>query len=151
MIEFTDRRPFAVKALNGETGRGLHVLVSADGNLPRVAPFVGPFMVQEYVHSDATVCKIYVVGSQTSGLLKNAGTSIASQYPRLPIDIDPDIADMALLAGAALDIEFYGVDFLFDRDGPKIIDVNPFPGFRKVSNAARRIATYLSEIVVTPR
>lgn len=114
VVELSGKRPLAVKARDGETGRGLRVLLSTDGNVPSEAPFDGPFIVQEYVPSNAAVRKVYVVGRHVRGLLKNAGSSRAAQDPSVPIDLDAGMVDLALFAGAALNIEIYGVDFLID-------------------------------------
>lgn len=75
VIEFADNLPAAVKKLDGSVGRGLHVLLSADGRLPLRAPVGGPFIVQEYISADDTVRKLYVVGNHIRGLSKSAGNS----------------------------------------------------------------------------
>lgn len=140
-IEKSDKRPVAVKALDGRAGRGQSVLLSPDGNLPEEPPFEGPFIMQEYVPSSATVRKVYVVGGHTKGLIRYAGTGVSSHTPGVSVEVVPRLAELARQAGAALDMEIYGVDFLYDIHGPKIIDVNPFPGFRDVPDAAQDIAT----------
>jgi len=147
VIEFADNRPAAIKRLDGSVGRGLHVLLSADGRLPLRAPFGGPFIVQEYISADDTVRKLYVVGNHTRGLSKSAGNSRTSPGSGVPIDITPRLSDLPRHAGAALGMEIYGVDILDGTNGPIIVDVNPFPGFRDVPDAARLIANHLVGIV----
>jgi len=150
VIEIADERPTAVKGLDGSVGRGLHVHLAVDGRLPHRAPFSGPFIVQEYIPAHDTVRKLYVVGSHTRGLGKSVGTSRTARSPGVPIQIAPRLSDLARRAGAALGMEIFGVDILDGPNGPMIIDVNPFPGFRDVPDAARLIANHLSEIVATP-
>lgn len=151
VVELTASRPVAVKGLDGSAGRGMSVLLAIDGCLPKEAPFEGPFIVQEYIPSNATVRKIYVVGSHTRGLVKNAGIPPTSGKLIVPIDVDRRISDLARLVGPALGMEIYGVDILYRLNGPVIIDANPFPGFRNVPDAARLIANHLSDVVMASR
>lgn len=151
-VELSDNRPVAIKALDGRAGRGQRVLLSPDGNLPAQPPFDGSFIVQEYVPSNAMVRKIYVVGSHgshTKALIKETGTQLPpSPYAGVSVEVDPHLADLARGAGVALGMEIYGMDFLYDVRGPRIFDVNPFPGFRNVPGAGRDIAAYLAGLVM---
>lgn len=151
-IEVSDKRPVAIKALDGRVGRGQRVLLSPDGNPPTQPPFDGPFIVQEYVPWNAKVRKIYVIGSHTTALIQDAGTQVTSTHSSgLSVEVDPSLGNLARRAGTALGMEIYGVDFLYDLSGPRIIDVNPFPGFRNVPGAGRDIARYLAGIVEEER
>jgi ribosomal protein S6--L-glutamate ligase len=147
VIEITDKRPVVVKGLDGSEGRGLNVHLAANGYLPSQAPFEAPFIVQEYIPSNAMVRKLYVIGRHTRGLIKNAGVMQTSSTLAVPIDVDRPLSDLARHAGAVLGMQIYGVDILYSLNGPIIIDANPFPGFRNVPDAARLIADHLSGIV----
>jgi ribosomal protein S6--L-glutamate ligase len=54
-----------------------------------------------------------------------------------------EVADLARAAGSAFGLELYGVDVLVGESGPVVVDVNPFPGFRRFPSAAKALATQI--------
>ena len=56
---------------------------------------------------------------------------------------EPMLGELALAVGRVLALEIYGVDFVVGEIGPLIVDVNGFPGFKGVPEAARLIGDYL--------
>ena len=44
----------------------------------------------------------------------------------------------------AVGLHLAGVDLVIGPDGPTVVDVNPFPGYRGVDGAADGVATHLS-------
>lgn len=148
VVEITCKRPVAVKALDGRIGRGQHVLLAADGNLPVQPPCGGPFILQEYVPLQCDGTQAVYRGEPHQSFHQGYGSVIVARSGYANRDRS---SHLARHAGAAVGMEIYGVDFLYDLNGPKIIDVNPFPGFRNVPYAARLIANHLSEIVMTSR
>ena len=132
-----------VKARDGFIGRGAGVtrLDSKGRAGPPPLPFPGPYLVEERIATDGWDRKLYVVGRECRGLLK--------KWPReegtasLPFSPDAGLCDLALRAGQALGLEIYGADFVIGPDGPVIVDVNPFPSFKGIPDAASLIAGYL--------
>lgn len=128
-----------VKAVDGSRGRGAGVLAMHEP--PEHAPFPGPYIVQERITGDGRDRKLYVVGRTCRGLLKS--------WPRRnpvadrPFTPEPLLSELALAVGRILDLEIYGVDFVAGETGPRIVDVNVFPGFKGIPGAARLIADHL--------
>ena len=135
-----------VKRADGVDGRGIGVLIAATGELPPVPPFAGPYIVQDYIPSDGVDYKVYMVGTGASGLVKRWSPD-GPTTPAAPFTVGEAFREVACLAGAALGLEIYGVDILAGPDGPVVVDVNPFPGFRGVADAAVRIAHHLESIL----
>lgn len=129
--------PVVVKSRNGQVGRGAGVAVIRDGRPPAGEAFPGPWVIQDFVAGDGRDRKIYVVGGQVRGLLK-AGTPTTEAFAP-----SEDLASLASRAGAALGLDLYGVDLVVGPDGPRVIDVNPFPGFRGIPDAAAMVASHL--------
>jgi ribosomal protein S6--L-glutamate ligase len=128
--------PVVVKALDGTEGRSEGVLVSKHGYLPAVTPFAGPYVLQEYVENSGHIYKAYVAGPAVRGLIKRSGDGRGSDPQPRAFSPDSMLTNLAQRAGAALGLEIYGVDVLMARHGPMIVDVNAFPGFRGVPEAA---------------
>lgn len=134
-----------VKCRDGGPGRGAGVAVVLDGGLPPTPTFPGPWLVQELVPGDGQIRKLYVVGDDVRGLLKS---SVAAAGPHDVGSFTPSsgMADLAMRAGAALRLDIYGVDVIVGPDGPRIIDVNPFPGLRGVPGAAGLVAHHVRHL-----
>lgn len=148
VLEISRQRAPVVKRADGSVGRGQLVVIAVDGKLPAESPFRGPYAVQEYIPNNGTVQKLYVAGNQVRGLIKNALPERGSVDPGIPFDVDADLKALARRCSSALDLEIAGVDVLQADDGPCVIDVNPFPGFRHVPDGARLIAGHLASLVV---
>lgn len=147
VLEQATGAPCVIKAVDGATGRGRGVFVETHGQMPGTAPFPGPYVVQEHISNDGRVYKAYVAGRMIRGLIKPADESLREQSSVETFSPDSELTDLAIRAGAALGLEIYGVDFLYGQRGPVIIDVNAFPGFRGVPEAAEMVATHLRNIV----
>jgi len=98
----------------------------------------GPFVLQEFVRSDGSDVKLWVIAQQVFAALRpspleaNAGReNFVIPARRIP----DEWRSIALKVGKVLDLQLYGVDLLVSGRGPVVIDVNSFPGFRCVPGA----------------
>lgn len=141
-----------VKSRDGGIGRGAQVLVALRGELPATPPFDGPWVVQRYVPGDGHVRKLYVAGRRQRALRKPASCpdADAPAAPE-PFRPSPELADLAAAAGAALGLDIYNVDVIVGPDGPCVVDVNPFPGFRAVPDAAELVTAHVQAIARSER
>ena len=143
VIRIGAERSVVVKAADGTVGRGTRIVMAARNALPRTAAFSGPYHVEEYIESDGLDRKLYVAGSSCFGLIK--------PWPRNPhvpaqsFDASPELVDLAKAVGVATGLEIFGVDVLLGSQGPKIVDVNVFPGFRGIDEAHSAVVHHLLE------
>ena len=134
-----------VKSIDGGKGSGAGVWFAGTGEWPEHPPFAGPWLVEERIPNDGADRKLSVAGAVCRGLMK--------PWPRqddaaaVPFEPDAGLVDLAHATGAALGIEIFGVDVVIGPDGPVIVDVNLFPGFRGVDGAAALIADHLARRV----
>lgn len=143
--------PRFVKAAADTTGRSARV-VRVD-HVDTDAPFPGPWIVQEAVTHDGLDRKLYVTGREVCGLLKPSmfrsvggpGTIEASSDLGSPVAFRPsdELVEIALSVGSTLDLHLYGVDVVVGPDGPVVVDVNAFPGYRGVDGAAHHITMHV--------
>lgn len=146
VVEQAGGQPVVVKTDDGRAGRGLNVLITATGELPLLPPFPGPYIVQECISGDGQDHKLYVAGDQVKGLLKRWPSRPATAAMSAPLTIGPELAEIAQGVGQALDLDIYGVDVLYGPNGPAIVDVNPFPGFRNIPEAPWLLARHLAAL-----
>jgi ribosomal protein S6--L-glutamate ligase len=142
LLALANGQPIVVKTLDGNAGRGVNVLISPSGILPTEAPFEGPFIAQHYLPNSSSVQKLYVAGNEVRGLLENSPLLPESIGASVPFDVGPELQDVATRIAQALHLDVFGADIIRGPEGPTVIDVNPFPGFRCIPDAGRLIANH---------
>lgn len=128
-----------VKAVDG-AGRGAGVLPSP---LPARPPLEGPWIVERHIPNDGLDRKLYVIGDRVHGLLKPSTLTADHTEGGSPFTVPADVARLARRTAQELEVHLCGVDVLLGPDGPVVVDVNPFPGYRGVERAARDVADHV--------
>ena len=133
-------RPVVVKPVR-PLGRGEGIVAS---QLPAEPVVGGPYVVEEFVAHDGIDRKLYVAGEAVFGLLKPSTLLAGHTTVGEPFDPDEGLRALALAVVRAVGLHLAGVDVVIGPDGPTVVDVNPFPGYRGVDGAADAVATHLS-------
>jgi ribosomal protein S6--L-glutamate ligase len=136
------RRPLLVKPYMGHRGAGISIVHDAAALNEAAASAVCPMLVQEYVPGPGEDLKVYVVGDQVFAVSKPFSETSFTVAGR-PVPVEPEVRDAALRTGAALGLGLYGLDVIESPDGPIVVDVNYFPGYKGVPDAAAMIADYI--------
>lgn len=148
LVQAVGSRSIVVKMNDGEVGRGAHVLIAPDGDLPVTPPFQGSYLVQAYVPHTSEVYKLYITGRRVRGLIKAHQRVPGQTEPGIPFEVDPELKRLARRVGDVAGLEIFGMDVLRGPDGFSVIDVNAFPGFRGVPDAPRLIASYVQAVTM---
>jgi ribosomal protein S6--L-glutamate ligase len=149
VLRASQGRAVVVKSRHGARGRGAAVLLAPDGVLPRSPTFEGPYVVEDLVAGDGQVRKLYVAGKQVQGLLKSSAPAGPLQSGVDPLQPSRSLIHLAHRTGRALGLEIYGLDVI-GPGRPVVVDVNPFPGFRGVPQAAVLIVRHLLSVLPPP-
>jgi ribosomal protein S6--L-glutamate ligase len=136
------RRPLLVKPYMGHRGAGISIVHDAEQLRAAAASAVCPMLVQEHVPGPGEDLKVYVVGDQVFAVSKPFSETSFTVAGR-PVPVEPEVRDAALRTGAALGLGLYGLDVIESPDGPVVVDVNYFPGYKGVPDAAALIADYI--------
>lgn len=90
----------------------------------------GTGLIQRRIGGDEPDLKVYVAdGRCFAGEKAFAAESYARDSIR-QVDLAPQVTEVVLAVGEALDLRCFGVDVRFDGGRPFVIDANPFPGYR---------------------
>jgi len=114
-------------------------------------------VVQPLVASDGSDCKLYVVEDRVAGvrqaspLERRSSIGNGRRPDRVPVEVPRAWCRLALEVGRAFGLRVYGVDLIRSPDGPVIVDVNPFPGFRGVPGAAGAIVAMVGRLLTRSR
>lgn len=133
--------PLILKATYGDNSQGLRLVRGAEdlGDLHWGEELV---LAQHYLPNDGFDLKLYVCGRDVFAVRK---PSPFNGDPRaLPQSVRPDrhMIDLALRCGETFGLEVYGVDTVETVNGPTVIEVNDFPNFTGIPEAADLIADY---------
>jgi ribosomal protein S6--L-glutamate ligase len=147
--------PLVVKSRTSSR-RDLVRLVSGPAELAGLLPEWGdePVVAQEFIANDGFDIKVWVIGADLSAARRRSALESIdkSADERLdPAALPEDWVRTARAAGAALDLQLYGVDLLITGGRPVVVDINPFPGFRGAHRPADALLRFLSAVAATRR
>jgi len=133
--------PIIVKPYMGWRGEGVHV-VRNQAELATLPFPQSPVLVQEYLPGSGEDLRLYIAGEEVFAVAKPfSGDSFAR--PGRPVPVTTELRRIGLSCGAAFGLGLYGVDLIETESGPKVIDVNYFPGFKGVKGASEVVADYV--------
>jgi ribosomal protein S6--L-glutamate ligase len=116
-------------------------VVRRGDDLDRVPPPAGPVVVQDFVPGPGEDLKVYVVGEHVFAVRKRFARDSFTRAGR-PCLVTPEVRDLALRCGEAFGLGLFGLDVIESAEGPVVVDVNYFPGYKGVPAAAALIASY---------
>lgn len=113
-------------------------------------------LAQKYIQdSHGRDLRVHVIGDKVVAcVLRQSHGSFLSNYAQggqaLAYTIDPEARDLAIGASQALDLDFAGVDLLFDGGSYTVCEVNGIPGFRTLGltskeNIPQLMLAYIKE------
>jgi ribosomal protein S6--L-glutamate ligase len=131
--------PRFVKPLRGAHGVGAGVL--GPGEEHRAGE--GPWLVEEIVGSDSLVLKVYGVGDDAATRRMRFQPGVVKGTREI-VPTDPELLRISRRAARAAGLVCWGADFVLGRDGPVLVDLNAFPGYRTVPEAAEWLANAIT-------
>ncbi|MFD3538275.1 RimK family alpha-L-glutamate ligase [Streptomyces sp. NPDC058662] len=134
--------PLVVKPADGSSGRAVHLVPSPERLEAVLALLVGEAMLiaQPYVPNSGTDIKVYGVGGEFFATERCSPLHPDPSVRERRVPLSPEVEEIAARVGSVYGLDLYGVDVLLGPDGPVVVDVNDFPSFRQVPDAAARVA-----------
>jgi len=136
-------RPLIIKPHRGHRGAGLHLCRTPE-EIDRLPPPVEPVIIQEAITGPGEDLKVYVVGNEVRGVRKPFSATSFS-VPGRPAQLTAEVRQLALRVGTACGLGLYGLDIIENERGPYVVDVNYFPGYKGVPDAAPLVADYIDD------
>ncbi len=149
MGSLAERMPLVIKPYHGHRGRGVRLVRNA-GDLAAVAPPESPVLIQQFVEGGGQDLKVYVIGGEVFGVLKESPRldvlpqEESPSGPGRACEVSAEVSELALRCGWVLGLGLYGLDILETAQGPMVVDVNAFPSYRGVPNAGPLIAEFIA-------
>jgi ribosomal protein S6--L-glutamate ligase len=136
-----DEMPLIIKPYLGWRGTGIRIVRNQD-ELAAVPSPERPVVVQEYLAGTGEDLRLYVAGDQVFATRKPFSPTSYAEPGRLS-SVSPELREMALRCGRAFGLGLYGMDLIETADGPRVVDVNYFPGYKGIPNAPLAVADYI--------
>lgn len=128
----------------GRVGSPVNTRVLWDlDDLLDVPPSREPWLVQRYHPSQHRARKIYRIGEQVFGVKRHWPVRTLADKIGEPFSVDAATHAVTDKLVAALGTDLFGADIVLTDDGPLVVDVHSFPGFKGVPNGALRLADYI--------
>ena len=148
-----EKHPLIIKPHMGHRGAGVHLCRTPE-DIDKIPAPVTPMIIQEAIPGPGEDLKIYCVGGEVQGVRKEFSEksfSVAGRHG----EITPEVRRISQRVGEVCGLGLYGLDIIESDRGPYVVDVNYFPGYKGVPNAAGMIADYIDDyakakITLTP-
>jgi RimK family alpha-L-glutamate ligase len=146
-----------LKPLFGAEGRGIARLndeALAQRAFRMLAPMGAVLYVQEFIPHDGYDLRVLVLGEKVFGMRRRNAldwrTNVSRGATSEPLEVTPELADLARRAADAIGAPVAGVDLLPARDGRLLaLEVNAVPGWRALARTldvdiARRVLEFVA-------
>jgi ribosomal protein S6--L-glutamate ligase len=100
----------------------------------------GWLLAQPYLSNPGYDVKVYNTGDEVFATVKRSPLHPGAEVVEEQIEVTPELRALALAVGAAFGLDIYGLDVIETADGWVVLDVNDFPSFGMVPEAAHRLA-----------
>ncbi len=151
--------PIIMKFPSGTQGKGVmyaESFATANSMLDALTALNQPFIIQEYVETDGTDTRAFVVGNRVVAAYKRVAltgekrANIHAGGIGEPCTLPPKAMKIAVASAKAVGAEICAIDLLEDVKGHVVLEVNLSPGLQGITqttkiDVADKIAKYLYE------
>ncbi len=149
--------PIIMKFVEGTQGKGVMFAdsyASASSILDALTSLKQPFIIQEYIETNATDIRVIVIGNEVAAAIQRKGvkgekrSNIHAGGEGLVYKVDDKTKKIAVAAAKSIGADICAVDILESHKGPLVIEINISPGLQGITNTtsinvAEKIAKYL--------
>ena len=139
-FEGLGNKAIIVKPVHGTWGEGIEVARS-DADLARING--GPHFAQAFDRVTDDDLKVYVIGEEVFTVRRHLPAHTIEDMQGELCRNDSTLEQIARQVTRLFGLDVCGLDFVETPSGPVVVDVNSFPGFIGVPDAARRLAEYI--------
>ena len=148
LADLVKQMPLVVKPSLGWRGEGVQVVQSEAELLALPAP-TEPVLVQELVPGPGVDLRVYVAGGEVFATRKPF-SSTSYSVPGEEVEVEDEVRRIALRCGEAFGLVLFGLDIIESPDGPRVVDVNYFPGYKGIARAPEAVAGFIARHAETP-
>jgi len=135
-----DVYPLVIKPNNGSSLKGVY-RVDTPAELAELdIDDGGSLLAQPYLPNPGHDIKLYNTGDGIFATVKRSPLHPGAEVVEEQIEVSPELRELAVAVGRAFGLDIYGLDVVETADGYMVLDINDFPSFGMVPDAAERLA-----------
>jgi ribosomal protein S6--L-glutamate ligase len=135
-----DMYPLVIKPNNGSSCEQV-IRVDSPAELAQLdVDDSGRLLAQPYLPNPGYDVKLYNTGDEVFAAVRRSPLHPGAEVVEEQIPVTPELRSLALAVGRAFGLDIYGIDVVETPDGWVVLDVNDFPSFGMVPEAAHRLA-----------
>jgi ribosomal protein S6--L-glutamate ligase len=135
-----DAYPLVIKPNNGSSLKDVY-RVDTPEELARLD--IGDstrMLAQPYLPNPGYDLKVYNPGDEVFATIKRSPLHPGAEVVEEQIPVPPELRNLGRAVGRVFGLDIYGIDVIKTRDGFMVLDINDFPSFGRVPQAAWRLA-----------
>lgn len=132
--------PLVIKPNNGSSCEQIHRVDSPEELEHLDLDDSGFLLAQPYLPNPGYDVKLYNTGDEVFAAVKRSPLHAGQDVVEELVPVTPELRALALAVGRAFGLDIYGIDVIDTPRGWVVLDVNDFPSFGKVPDAAWRLA-----------
>ena len=136
----TDMYPLVVKPNKGSSLRDVYRVDSPAELAQLPIDNSGSLLAQPYLPNPGHDVKLYNTGDEVFATVKRSPLHPGADVVEEQIPVTPELRNLARAVGRVFGLDIYGIDVVQTADGYMVLDINDFPSFSKVPQAAWRLA-----------
>lgn len=135
--------PLIVKPAHGDNAQGLRI-VRRPRDLTALAHHDDLVLAQRYVDAGGIDLKVYVAGDTVWAV--RGPSPLGEDGPAEPAPVTETIARLVRECRDEFGLALFGIDVLDTREGPLIVDVNEFPNYTGIADAAEAVGALILHV-----
>lgn len=141
LLPVAEEKLLIVKPNKGGRGDGIYFIQRPE-DLLAIPPPSQPLLVEEFIPGTGEDFKAYVIGDQVFGVRKPFSPT-SYFVPGRACSVSREIEEIARACGRVFGLSLYGLDIIESPDGPVVVDLNYFPSYKGIPNAAGMLADFI--------
>ncbi len=141
LLSVAAEKPLIVKPNTGGRGEGIY-LIERPEDLLSIPVSSQPLLVEEFIRGSGEDLKAYVIGDQVFGVRKPFSPS-SFRVPGRACALSREVEEIARACGRVFGLTLYGLDVIESPAGPVVVDLNYFPSYKGIPDAAERLADFI--------
>jgi ribosomal protein S6--L-glutamate ligase len=104
-------------------------------------------LAQPYLPNPGYDLKLYNTGDEVFATIKRSPLHRGAEVVEEQVPVTPELRELALAVGRAFGLDIYGLDVVETPDGWVVLDINDFPSFGLVPDAAAQLARTMLRVI----
>ncbi len=142
-----DMYPLVIKPNNGSSLKDVYRVDSPEELALLDIDDSSRMLAQPYLPNPGYDLKLYDTGDEVFATVKRSPLHPGAEVVEEQVPVTPELRALALAVGRAFGLDIFGIDVVETEDGYMVLDVNDFPGFGMVPDAAERLARTVLRVV----